>query len=143
MPTYDYICDKCLFQTEIIHLMSDDSLRPCPECHTNMTKQIGIGYLVTSGFKPSLEDLREANHSMMVKDKERAIRMRKKAFGRDSVGDPVDSPDPKHIVRRGRTLGGRQMEIDKQEFVKAAAKDPYIVKQCQDIVNKQKPQDKS
>jgi len=138
MPTYDYLCNECGHLTEIMHAMSDESERACPECGKLMTKQIGMGYLATSGFKPTLADLRENEHSKKVSDKERAIKMRKKAFGHDAVGDPVDKPDARHIVKKGRTLGGQQMEVDKKDFIKAAAKDPAMVKVAQDAIKKEK-----
>jgi len=138
MPTYDYLCNECGNLTEIMHAMSDNSERLCPECGEMMTKQIGIGYLATSGFKPTLADLRENEHSKKVNDKERAVKMRKRAFGHDAVGDPVDKPDPRHVIKKGRTLGGQQMDIDKNEFIKAAAKDPAAVRLAQDALRKSK-----
>jgi len=32
MPIYEYRCDACGEQLEIIHSMSDDSERECPKC---------------------------------------------------------------------------------------------------------------
>ena len=99
-----------------------------------MVKQLSGGYLASKGFKPTAEDAKESEHAKKVKDKERAVKMRKKAFGHDAVGDPVGNPDPRHVVKKGRTLGGQQMDIDKKEFIKAAAKDPYIVDKCKKII---------
>ncbi len=138
MPTYDYLCNDCGQMTEIMHAMSDESTHRCPECDTVMSKQIGMGYLATHSFKPSLADLRETDHTKKVKDKERAITMRKRAFGHDAVGDPVDQPDRSHIIKKGRTIGGQQMEVDKKDFIKAAAKDPAMVKIAQDVVKQEK-----
>jgi len=137
MPTYDYLCKECDNMVEIMHAMSDESPRECPDCGSQMDKQIGTGYLVTSGFNPTLADLRESEHTKKVKDKERAVAMRKQAFGHDAVGDPVDKPDPRHVLKKGRTLGGQEMEVDKKDFVKAAAKDPGMVKLAQDVIKKE------
>jgi putative FmdB family regulatory protein len=140
VPTYDYIC-KCGHQEEIFHMMSDETPRRCPECSKNMIKQIGCGAVIRMGGfgeQKTWADRKEADHVKRVKDMDRAVRMRKKAFGHDAVGDPVDKPDPRHIVKRGRTLGGQQMDVDKTEFIKAAAKDPLIVDQCEKIVKKKK-----
>ena len=63
-----------------------------------MTKQIGIGILASKGFKPTLADLNESEHNKKVSDRERAIQMRKKAFGHDAVGDPVDQANPPSSV---------------------------------------------
>ncbi len=102
-----------------------------------MTKQIGVGLavLVKNG---GVADHKESEHKKKVHDRERSVKMRKKAFGSDSVGDSVDRPDPRHIVRRGKTLGGQQKEVDKSEFIKAAAKDPLIVEQCEKALKNQK-----
>ena len=102
-----------------------------------MKKQIGGTITLTSGMKPTLEDLREDDHHKKVTDKDRAIRNRRKAFGHDSVGTPVDQPDPKHLVR-GKVLGGQEKEVDRQEFIKAMAKDPRTVAMCKKIIKKQK-----
>jgi len=126
MPNYDYLCKDCGHIAEIMHMMSDESSRSCPKCDCPMEKQIGIGYLVTRGFKPTLADRNESEHHKKVKDKERAVRMRKRAFGHDAVGDPVDKSDPKHIIK-GRTLGGQEKEVDKKEMIQALAKDPHSV----------------
>jgi hypothetical protein len=101
-----------------------------------MSKQIGIGYIASKGFKPTLADIREDNHSKKVSDKDRAIKMRKRAFGHEAVGDPVYTPDPKHIVKKGRVLGGQDKEVDKQEFIKSAAKDPLMVKLAEDALKR-------
>lgn len=138
MPSYDYLCESCGHATEIMHMMSNTAVRSCPECDCPMTKQIGIGYLASKGFKPTRADFHESEHNKKTSDKERAIRMRKKAFGHDAVGDPVDKPDPMHILKRGRTLGGQEKEVDKNEFIQAAAKDSYIVEQCQKSLQSRK-----
>mgnify|MGYP001058396314 CR=1 FL=1 len=127
---------------EIFHMMSDESPRPCETCGEQMQKQIGMGYFASKGFKPTREDYREIEHKKKVKDFERAVRKRKQLFGRDSVGDPNDRPDPKHqvkpnhIMKQGKTVGGRQMEVDKQELVKALAKDDVSVKLAQNALKK-------
>lgn len=137
MPAYDYYCPKCEILIEITHSIKEDPVFECSECHTELIRQVGIGiHISTNGIKPTLEDYREADHHKKVKDPERAIRSRKKAFGSDEVGNPVSEPDPIHIVKRGRTLGGQQKEVDKQEFIKAAAKDDYVVKKAQEALKK-------
>ena len=86
--------------------------------------------MITGGLKGSLKDHRESEYTKKVKDPERAVKSRQKAFGRDAVGDPGMTTDPRHIVKRGRTLGGQQKEIDRGEFIRAAAKDDYMLEQC-------------
>jgi len=134
MPIYNYQCPKCELVEEQCHSIHKDPIFKCPECKTKLKRMIGSGIYITTGLKPSLEDGREADHTKKVKDPERAIKMRKKAFGSDEVGNPVSEPDPRHIIKKGRTLGGQQTEIDKGEFVRAAAKDPVMVKKAQDVL---------
>lgn len=131
MPVYDYRCQKCDLIEEQCHSIKKDPVFKCPICKTTMVRQVGLGvYIITEGLNPSLADHKESEHTKKVTDKERAIKMRKKAFGHDSVGNPADAADPRHVIKRGRTLGGQQKEIDRNEFVKAAAKDDYILDQC-------------
>lgn len=96
-----------------------------------MKRQISLGsYIITKGIKGSLEDYKELEHTKKVKDPERAVKSRKKAFGTDAVGDPGMTTDPRHIIRRGRTLDGQQKEVDKKEFIIAAAKDNHMVNEA-------------
>ena len=131
MPSYDYKCHKCEIVIEIFHAMSDESKHLCEECGEKMEKQIsGGGYVIFNGLNGSIADHKQSEHTKKVKDPERAVKMRKKTFGSDAVGDTGMTSDPRHVVRRGRTLGGAQKEVDRAEFIKAAAKDPAIVDQC-------------
>lgn len=93
-------------------------------------------YVITGGINGSIEDYKESEHTKKVKDPERAVKSRKSAFGHDAVGDPSMTTDPRHVVKRGRTLGGQQKDIDKAEFIKAAAKDDYAVDQAIKAVQK-------
>jgi len=110
----------------------------CPICIAPLHKKLSSTFYVTTGMQPTMADRKEEEHKKKVKDPERAVRMRKKAFGKDSVGDPSMQVDPKHIIKKGKTIGGQQMEVDKKDFIKAAAKDPLIVKQASEIVKKQR-----
>jgi len=93
-------------------------------------------YVIVGGINGSIADHKESEHTKKVKDPERAVKSRKKECGRDAVGDPSMNTDPRHVVKRGRTLGGQQKDIDKDEFIKAAAKDPVMVKKAQDALKK-------
>lgn len=117
--------------------MADESPRPCPKCEKPMKKMLNASFIVGSPMKPTIADHKETEYSKKVKDPERAVRMRKKAFGKDAVGDPSMKTDPRHIVKRGKTLGGQQKEVDKGEFIKAAARDPGMVKIAQNAIKKQ------
>jgi len=138
MPCYDYTCKRCELTVEIFHTMSSKKKYKCPECNSKMIKLIGYGYFASS-MKPSISDYKESEHKKKVKDPERAVRNRKREFGHDAVGDPSMITDPMHIIKKGRTLGGQQKDIDKKEIIKAAAKDDYVVDQCiQSVRNKKK-----
>lgn len=141
MPFYDYQCPECGEMYEIRHEMSSTEEFFCAKHRKKkikLEKQITASFYISSGMKPTLEDRKEMEHTKKVKDPERAVRMRKKAFGHDAVGDPKMSSDPRHIVKRGRTIGGQQKEIDRGEFIKAAAQDPGMVKVAQESLKKAK-----
>ncbi len=121
--------------TEIFHTMSSKKKHRCSKCNKNMTKQIGCGHLAES-MLPTLADHRESEHTKKVKDPERAVRSRKKEFGLDFVGNPSMQTDPRHVVKRGRTLGGQQKEINREEFIRAAAKDDYMVSKAKEALKK-------
>ncbi len=143
MPTYDYICEnpKCdehNYLVEIFHSMSSRTKHVCSKCEQSLKKCISGGYdvIVKQG---TLAKRREEDHLKKVKDPERAERSRKKHFGTDAVGsgryrqgDPVGVTG--HV--KGRALGGQMKEIDKAEFIKAAAKDDYIVAKAQEALKK-------
>lgn len=96
-----------------------------------MVRQISASFHVASkGFKPTRAELKAISHRDKVKDFDRAVRSRKRAFGRDSVGDPKDTPDPRHQIKtmkQGRVLGGSEKEVDKTELTKALARDSAAV----------------
>jgi putative FmdB family regulatory protein len=131
MPFYDYQCVKCEQIEEIKHSIHEDPKYKCSNCNSKMERQISMGsYVITTGLNGTLEDHKESEHTKKVKDPERAVRSRKKEFGHDAVGDPGMCSDPRHVVKRGRTLGGQQKDIDKGEFIKAAAKDDHMVNEA-------------
>lgn len=137
MPTYDYSCKKCNKTVEIFHSITNDGQQLCPQCKKPMQRGIGGGLCVLSkGLLPTVDDHKETEHKKKTGDLERAIRTRKKLFGSDSVGNPVDKPDPRHIIRKGKTIGGSEKTVDRQDFIKAAAKDPMMVDVCQKAIQK-------
>ena len=139
MPCYDYCCPECESVQEISHSIHKNPTIKCSECDTKMGRMItGGAYVIHGGIQDSLEDRREKEHTKKVKDPERAVKMRKKEFGHDAVGDPRMETDPRHIVKRGRTLGGQQKEVDRDEFIRAAARDDYTVQTAQEALRKAK-----
>lgn len=44
MPTYDYVCDNCGFESEEFRMISKrNDPKECPKCKGNMSKLIGKG----------------------------------------------------------------------------------------------------
>ena len=147
IPTYDYQCNngECSqfeMPFEVFRQMKDESEELCPECKMPATKMVSAPYniRVKDG---TLANQKEEDHLKRVKDRDRAERMRKKAFGSDAIGTgdkPENYRQGKEInVKgniRGRAIGGQMKEIDKQEFIKAAAKDDYTVAKAQEALKK-------
>lgn len=139
MPFYDYQCDECGFVQEFMHGMKEEPQFVCRECGAEpMRRLISAEFTVATSYhaKETVADYKESEHRKKVKDPERAVRMRKQMFGHSAVGDPSMKTDPKHVVRKGRALGGQTKEIDKAEFIKAAAKSDSMVKIAQDALKK-------
>lgn len=131
---YDYLCSHCDVIYEIQHSMTCTDTFNCPECNEKLEKQFHTNFIISSGMKPTLEEYKQTEKTKKVKDFSRAIRSRKRAFGRDSVGDPVDKPDPRHIVKRGKHLAGGETQVD----IKELAKNDYVVEKCKQALNKKK-----
>lgn len=116
MPTYEYLCEKCGYATEIFHAMSDSSDRLCDECEAIMIRQIGTGYAIIKD-NPSGQELKKRQE----KAKERRSQLTSRTH--EGIGSG-----------QGRALGGQHFEVDKKEFIQAAAKDPGMVKIAQDAL---------
>ena len=137
MPLYDYKCSTCDQIEEITHSIHKSPKYKCSNCNENMERQISMGsYVIAGGINGSIADHKESEHTKKVKDPERAVKSRKRAFGSDAVGDPSMTTDPRHLVKRGRTLGGQQKDIDKGEFIRAAAKDDHCVSEALKVIKK-------
>ena len=91
-----------------------------------------------------MADHKQNEHTKKVKDPERALKRRRAMFPGDFSGSsiPKDKADPKHIVRRGKTLGGQQnIDVDKKDMIKALAKDNYAVQKSIEIIKTAKRKD--
>jgi putative FmdB family regulatory protein len=51
MPIYEYSCEKCGHQTEIMHRISDPNVTECPSCHEQtLVKQVSAaGFRLKGG----------------------------------------------------------------------------------------------
>lgn len=138
MPLYDYKCEKCEVVVEILHEMSDSEPKICTECQSPMVKQFSSSFTIMSGKNGTIESHKEREHRKKVKDFDRAVKRRKKMFGSDSVGQPVDKPAEKHIIRKGRTIAGQDIKVDRQQFIKSAAKDNHMVEAAKKALQNKK-----
>ena len=136
MARYDYECEQCHAVTEVMHGMQESPKVLCEDCGSQMIRLISANFTVKMGHFRTRAERQEEEHQKKVKDPERAVRARKKLFGHANVGDPAMKTDPKHVIRRGKTIGGQQVEVDRTDFVKAAAKDPLLLKTAQDALQK-------
>ena len=54
MPTYDYVCDACQHEFELVQPMKDDPIKKCPECgKPKLRRLFGTGAAIMfkgSGF---------------------------------------------------------------------------------------------
>jgi putative FmdB family regulatory protein len=53
MPTYEYRCNKCMYEFEIFQAMTADPVAACPKCNGPVTRLIGSGSAIIfkgSGF---------------------------------------------------------------------------------------------
>lgn len=125
MPTYEYLCKSCGHDTEIFHMMSDTEERLCPECNKPMTKLIGCGHaIIMKSNSPQSQIQREIKNR---EEKAKSMRNTPKTRTHEGTGSG-----------RGRALGGQHFEVDKKEFIQAAAKDPATVKAAQDALKRAK-----
>lgn len=62
MPTYEYKCENCGYQFDIIQSMKDTPLTECPECHKNKLKKLisGGAGLIFKGTGFYLTDYKKA-----------------------------------------------------------------------------------
>lgn len=125
-----------------MHGMTENPKYACPECGAEpMNRLISAEFTVATSYhaRETVADYKEGEHRKKVKDPERAVKMRKQMFGHSEVGDPAMKSDPKHVLRKGRALGGQTKEIDKAEFIKSAAKSDVMVKVARDALRKKAP----
>lgn len=139
MPIYEYQCPKCEKIEDHMHSMSESPKVACPDCKKTMNRLISANFnIVSGGWNGTIQSRKDADRQKKIKDLDRAVKMRKKMFGSDAVGNPVDKADPKHVVRRGKTIAGQQMDIDKRELTKALAKDDLAVAKAKEVLDKKK-----
>ena len=77
MPTYDYLCTSCSHKFEYFQSMSDDHLKECPVCGSNVRRLVsggtglifkGSGFYLTD-YKDSPKEKNKNNKSKKKSDK--------------------------------------------------------------------------
>ena len=43
MPSYEYICESCGYEFELVQRMSDPPRKLCPRCRKKVTRKVGKG----------------------------------------------------------------------------------------------------
>ena len=73
MPTYEYRCENCKYEFEIMQSIKDDPLTKCPECGKNKLKKIisgGAGVIFKgSGFYQTDYKNKSKGHKSKAADK--------------------------------------------------------------------------
>jgi putative FmdB family regulatory protein len=82
MPLYDYKCNKCAHQFEVLQSMKDKTLKKCPECGNNSLKKLvsGGAGLIFKGSGFYLTDYKSKS-----KDKKPEIKSEVKKETKDST----------------------------------------------------------
>lgn len=106
--------------------MMDDSPRLCESCGSEMIKQLGCGYAI---IHPANNDPQKQLQRDIASREERAKELQSKPIKRSHEGRGSG---------RGKAIGGQHIEVDKDAFIKAAARDPLTVKLAQDALKKAK-----
>jgi putative FmdB family regulatory protein len=79
MPIYEYVCDDCGKQREVIQKITDQPLRTCPDCGGKVHKLIsqtsfvlkGNGWYVTDYASPERKKAQEADAPVCSKKQEK------------------------------------------------------------------------
>lgn len=69
MPTYDYVCDSCGHEFELVQKMTDKPRKRCPRCGSAVRRRIGAGSGVLfkgTGFYAT--DYRSAEYKSKAKE---------------------------------------------------------------------------
>ena len=93
MPSYEYICQNCGYEFELIQKMSDPPRKLCPRCHKKVTRKVGAGAGILfkgSGFYAT--DYRSPDYKAKEKAEKGAVAGDKsKASGAKAKPDPAKS----------------------------------------------------
>jgi putative FmdB family regulatory protein len=51
MPTYEYACDACHHEFEVVQSIKDDAITKCPKCKKNKARRMigGTGFILKGG----------------------------------------------------------------------------------------------
>lgn len=101
MPSYDYNCTDCDTIFELFHMMTDDSIKHCPQCNsTNVEKLISGGAaVIVKGTQTPCYGGRRAEEIKEIKKEKKQKREKQKAKAKENAikNPPWWRPDPKVI----------------------------------------------
>lgn len=105
MPIYEYFCDECKYNFEVVQRMSDDAFVDCPECGLSSLRRIfGVPFCLVYGEAKTIEHQAARNRKTIGADTihERAAKKkeeRAKAFERAKPPKGGQVLDPTKATR--------------------------------------------
>lgn len=149
MPTYEFRCNECskTFDSYSQKFRTDnigDSVTniPCDSCGKMNAIRVWpeeLDITITFGEFRDREDKKEEDHKKRVKCPERAERNRKKHFGSENVSVTKSQyAGRSHKIKKQIVpkASGTSSDIDKTDFIKAAARNPNAVKAAKDALQR-------
>lgn len=150
MPTYSFHCQKCdsdfesfskVFRKEPIgEIIPDYDCKVCLDrggVKRIWPDDLDIS-LVVGEFKDR-QAKQDEDHRKKAKDPDRAMKIRKKEFGSDNVNvKKSELAKREHKIQKKIIphSQGVSQDMDKKEFIKAAAKNPKAFKAAQEALKK-------
>lgn len=139
MPIYEFQHPKTGEVFEVLRPMSKSNDPFYAPDGVKCKKVISMPGTAIIKDAPDRYERKEAYHRSKVKDKDRAMRNRKKHFGAENVSVTKSefagrsNKIQKKVVPQGE---GKSSEIDKTEFIKAAARNPNAVSAAKKVLGK-------
>lgn len=143
MPIYNYQCNQCSNIQEQYRSVSEiDDLGEvvsdivCQNCSARKamvrTLSTNIQIIDPSAIRLNGDPKKEAEYRKRAKDPERARQMRKKEFGSDGIS--ITKSPEFHKEKRVKAQG--KSDVDRTEFIKAAAQNPNALQAAKDALAK-------
>ncbi len=96
MPTYQYACTKCENEFEVVQSFSDEPIKNCPECNSEVRKKFGaVGVVFKgSGFYRTDSRQKKKTEAKPKKDEKSKDSSKKEPVKTDSKNEKK-TPKPK------------------------------------------------